>query len=158
MDQYSDTIFDHHAISVNDLDGTSDWYQRALGMKFEGKFVVRGTNLSVVTLLHKSGYRIELLHRPDSIQGPGSTGFYDAAGTRGYSHICLRTNNVSATFEELRRAGATVHQEPRPSSQRVAATVAFVSDPEGNLIEIFDRPEMSDEPTSSQVQYLPTRL
>jgi catechol 2,3-dioxygenase-like lactoylglutathione lyase family enzyme len=90
-------------------------------------------------LLHEeSGYRIELLHRPHAAPGLRAESALAAAGTLGYGHICLCVDNVAAQYEEFLAAGATTRMAPSPSP-RPGATMAFVADPWGNLIEILDR-------------------
>jgi catechol 2,3-dioxygenase-like lactoylglutathione lyase family enzyme len=133
------TQFDHVGISVPDLQAAADWYCAALGLQAESSFQVPGTDLSGRFLLHAgSGYRIELLHRPGAKPGldPGSA--YDAVGTLGYGHMCLRVADVQAEFDRLCSCGATPRMQPSPAP-RPGGKVSFVADPWGNLIEVIDR-------------------
>ncbi len=131
---------DHVGLSVADLDGLAAWYQKALDLTVEAAFDIPGSGLSAIMLLHPSGFRLELLHHPDSAPGIEPDHPNTAARTRGYGHICLLIDDVPAAFHEMVGAGATSRVPPRPSFQRPGSTVAFVSDPEGNLIEMLDRP------------------
>jgi catechol 2,3-dioxygenase-like lactoylglutathione lyase family enzyme len=132
------TRFDHVGISVADLEKAAEWYCRTLGLSVETQFAVTGTDLRGTMLRHASGYRIELLHRPGSVQGLQPASALAAAGTRGYGHICLCVEDVDGEFDKLIAAGATVRMPPSPSPRK-GARVAFVADPEGNLIELLDR-------------------
>lgn len=134
------SLFDHVGISVADLEGACAWYCRALGLTIESQFAVPGTSLRGIMLRHGSGYRIELLHRPDSGPGPEPDSPLSAAGTRGYGHICLCVEDVDAEFARLIEAGATVRRAPGPAP-RPDARFAFLADPEGNLVELLDRKE-----------------
>ena len=97
-----------------------------------------GTDLRGIMLRHPSGYRIELLHRPGSAPGIEPDSPLVAAGTRGYGHFCLCVVDVDAEYARLIAAGATMRMPPSPSPRR-GARVAFLADPEGNLIELLDR-------------------
>ena len=133
--------FDHVGISVPDLAAAVTWYREALDLTEEHAFAVPGTDLRGVMLRHHSGYRVELLHRPDAAPGLVADGPLDAAGTLGYGHLCLGVNTpgeVDTEFARLVAAGAGVRMSPRPAP-RPGARMAFVSDPYGNLIELIDR-------------------
>ncbi|MBT2225741.1 VOC family protein [Nonomuraea sp. NEAU-A123] len=130
--------FDHVGISVPDLEAATEWYCDTLDLTPAPAFAVAGTDLRGVMLLHESGYRIELLHRPGAVPGLAPDSALAAAGTLGYGHICLCVEDVDAEFARLVGAGATVRMEPGPSP-RPGARVCFVADPYGNLIELIDR-------------------
>jgi catechol 2,3-dioxygenase-like lactoylglutathione lyase family enzyme len=130
--------FDHVGISVADLDTAIDWYGAAFGLTVESRFEVPHSGLRGVMLRHGSGYRIEFLERPGSVPGPRPAHPDEAALTRGYGHLCLCVDNVGAAYESLIAAGAESRVPPRPAP-RAGATMAWVADPEGNLIELLDR-------------------
>jgi catechol 2,3-dioxygenase-like lactoylglutathione lyase family enzyme len=133
---------DHVAISVPDLLAAREWYARAFGLDPGPVFSIAGTEVSGTVLRHESGFRVELLRRPESAQGPmDTTGPDNAALTLGYGHLCWRGDDVPAVHERLVGLGAGSRIAPRPSPNRPGATVCFLNDPWGNLIEILDRPE-----------------
>jgi catechol 2,3-dioxygenase-like lactoylglutathione lyase family enzyme len=132
------TRFDHVGISVADLEAAARWYCAALDLTVETQFAVSGTDLRGTMLRHASGYRVELLHRPGSAPGIEPDSALAAAGTRGYGHMCLCVEDVDGEYGRLIAAGATTRMPPSPSP-RAGARVAFVADPEGNLIELLDR-------------------
>ena len=131
---------DHVGLSVSDLAAATEWWCRALGLAAEYPVEPPGTDLTGVMLVHPSGYRVELLHRPGSLAFPPPTGPVEAAGRRGYGHLCLRVDGVAEAFAALIAAGATARKAPAGSPARPGATTAFVADPDGNLIELLDRP------------------
>ena len=133
------TSFDHVGISVPDLEAAIDWYCKALDLTAAPVFAIPGTDLRGVMLLHESGYRIELLHRPGALPGLDAGSPLEAAGTLGYGHICLCVDDVDAEFRRLIEAGATERMAPQPAP-RQGARMSFVADPYGNLIELLDRP------------------
>ena len=89
-------------------------------------------------LLHSSGYRIELLHRPARSPVYSPTARLSVAGTRGYGHFCLCVDDVDAEFARVIAAGGAVRMAPA-DAPRPGARFAFLADPEGNLIEFLDR-------------------
>ncbi|MFE2431045.1 VOC family protein [Streptomyces sp. NPDC059373] len=133
--------FDHVGISVPDLEAAIAWYCEALQLTAAPVFAIPGTDLRGVMLLHESGYRIELMHRPSALPGLAAGSALEAAGTLGFGHICLcvdSADEVDAEFARLIAAGATVRMAPQ-AAPRAGARMAFVADPYGNLIELIDR-------------------
>jgi catechol 2,3-dioxygenase-like lactoylglutathione lyase family enzyme len=93
-------------------------------------------------LISPAGYRIELLERAGSRPGLEAPDPLTAALTRGYGHMGLRVDDVDTTFRALLAAGASERMAPRPAPEP-GCRVAFVADPDGNLIELLDRPAAS---------------
>jgi catechol 2,3-dioxygenase-like lactoylglutathione lyase family enzyme len=136
--QPAPSTLDHVGLAVGDLDAMTRWYCDALGLTVELTFTVADVGLSGAMLLADAGHRIELLHRPGNQAGlqPGSAA--EAALTRGFGHLALDVPNVDAAYERLRSAGAADRMSPRPSPEP-GVRMAYVADPEGNLIELLDR-------------------
>lgn len=130
--------FDHVGVSVADLEAATTWYSVAFGLVVESQFSIPDTDLRGVMLRHPDGYRVELLHRPSSAPGIEPAHPNEAALTRGYGHMCFCVAEVDTAFAQLVDVGATVRVRPRPSP-RPGARMAWVADPEGNLIELIDR-------------------
>jgi lactoylglutathione lyase len=127
--------FDHVGLSVADLDAMTAWYGGTLGLTTELEFELPGGILRGVMLRSPDGYRLELLHRPDGTPGPGSPTPYDAAAVRSFGHIAFDVPDVDAAYDELIAAGATDRLSPRPSPEP-GVRVAFVADPEGNVVSL----------------------
>ena len=62
----------------------------------------------------------------------------EAALTRGFGHVAFDVPDVDAAYDALLAAGATDRMSPRPSPEP-GVRMAYVADPEGNLIELLDR-------------------
>jgi lactoylglutathione lyase len=131
--------FDHVGISVADLGTAAGWYCAALGLEREFEFDVPHVGLRGAMLLSPSGYRVELLERGGSARhDPPAGGPDEAALRRGYGHMCLDVPDVDAAHAVLLAAGAADRMSPRTSPEP-GVRMAFVADPEGNLIELIDR-------------------
>jgi lactoylglutathione lyase len=131
--------FDHVGISVADLGKAAGWYCAALGLAREFEFDVPHVGLRGAMLLSPSGYRVELLERGGSARHDPPPGSPDeAALRRGYGHMCLDVPDVDAAHAALLAAGAADRMTPRASPEP-GVRMAFVADPEGNLIELIDR-------------------
>ena len=132
--------FDHVGISVADLGTAADWYCAALGLAREFEFDVPHVGLRGAMLLSPSGYRVELLERDGSARHDPPPGSPDeAALRRGYGHMCLDVPDVDAAHAALISAGAVGRMAPRASPEP-GVRMAFVADPEGNLVELLHRP------------------
>jgi catechol 2,3-dioxygenase-like lactoylglutathione lyase family enzyme len=140
---------DHVGLSVGDLDRATAWYHEALG--FDVDFAFRIPVLRGAVLVHPSGLRIELLERGGSGGGIGGSDPDTALLTRGWAHIALEVEDLDGTYPRLVEAGASGVWEPRQAPEP-GARMAFVHDPDGNLIELIERgrggalpePELTD--------------
>lgn len=123
---------DHVGLSVADLDRAVEFYERAFGFHDDDRFEVPGAKVAMMS--HPAGSRIELFESPgapaDDRSDPAK-----ALARRGYGHWALWSDDVAALYEELTAAGATGVWEPKAG--RSSKVMAFVADPEGNLIELL---------------------
>jgi catechol 2,3-dioxygenase-like lactoylglutathione lyase family enzyme len=128
---------DHVGLTVGDLDAMTRWYTRVLDLRVEFEFSLPEADFRGV-MLRGGGYRIELLHRNGNREGLQAANPVDAALVRGYGHIAFDVSDVDSSYAELVAAGATDRMSPRPSPEP-GVRMAYVADPEGNLIELLDR-------------------
>jgi len=102
----------HTMLRVGDLQRSIDFYTRVLGM----------------TLLRKSEnseYKYTLAF----------VGYGDEKDD-AYGHIALEADDIYATCEALRAAGAKITREPGPVKGGTTV-IAFVEDPDGYKIELI---------------------
>jgi lactoylglutathione lyase len=130
--------FDHVGINVADLPAMTDWYVAALGLEVEFEFALDHVDFRGVMLRSAAGHRVELLHRPGSVIGLQAANPVEAALTRGFGHVAFDVPDVDAAYDALLAGGATDRMSPRPSPEP-GVRMAYVADPEGNLIELLDR-------------------
>jgi catechol 2,3-dioxygenase-like lactoylglutathione lyase family enzyme len=132
------STFDHIGLNVADLDGMTAWYCSAFDLEVELEFALDQVDLSGVMLRSPGGWRLELLHRPGSVPGRQDAYPADAVLTRGFGHFALDVPDVDAAYDALVAAGASDRMSPRPSPEP-GVRMAYVADPEGNLVELLDR-------------------
>ncbi len=113
-------------INVADLDRSTEFYTRGLGLQEKGKYdlghmheVLIGSDGDAVSIL--------LIKHTARTEAPD-------IGT-GYEKIVLACDDVAAVYERALAEGGTSQLEPRTIEQ-MGLTVAMVRDPDGYLIEL----------------------
>lgn len=130
---------DHVGLNVADLEKAERWYSDAFGYVRDLALRIDVVELDIVMLIHpQRGDRLELLHRPGSRTGPRAATPPEAVLTEGFGHVAFDVGGVDAHFERLVALGAHPVMTPRPSPEP-NVRMAFVADPEGNLVELLDR-------------------
>ena len=140
---------DHVGLSVGDLDAALRWYTQALGWRATASFTVAPVGLRGAFVVSEHGHALELLERQGSGAGLRADDPQQALLTRGYGHVCLRVDDTDAWHARLLAAGATERQPPGDAPER-GVRFSFVADPEGNLIELLDRPSPVGAPAPSE--------
>jgi catechol 2,3-dioxygenase-like lactoylglutathione lyase family enzyme len=130
------TRLDHVGITVRDLPALTAWYREAFGLKPVFEFRLDGPDLSGVVLEHPHGWRLELLARPGSVPGLRAPDPPTAALTQGYGHFAVTTPDLDVLYAALVAHGAHRAVAPGPSPEP-GIRMAWVHDPEGNLIELI---------------------
>jgi len=129
---------DHTGLAVADLTAARAWFCDVFGLKLELTLRVEALDLDIEMLVHPEyGYRLELLHRPGSAADkPASPA--EAALREGYGHIAFEVADVDAAYGRAVARGARPVVPPGPAPEP-GARMAFIADPEGNLIELLHR-------------------
>ncbi|MCI3275496.1 VOC family protein [Streptomyces cylindrosporus] len=129
---------DHVGLNVRDLVAQTAWYRDAFGLAPVFEFRLDGPGLSGVVLAHPQGWRLELLARPGSAPGLRAPDPMTAVLTEGYGHFAVTTPELEPVYEALVARGAGEVMKPGPSPEP-GIRMAWVSDPEGNLIELIEK-------------------
>lgn len=132
------TRLDHVGVNVRDLPTLTAWYKDAFGLKTVFEFTLEGPGLSAVVLEHPHGWRIELLARTGSTPGLRAPDPLTAALTEGYGHFAVTTPELAPVYAALVAHGAGEAMPPGPSPE-AGIRMAWVTDPEGNLIELIEK-------------------
>ena len=130
---------DHVGLAVADLAAARSWFCDVFGLVPELTLRVGALDLDIEMLIHPvHGYRLELLHRPGSAADkPANPG--EAALREGYGHMAFDVTDLDAAYDRAMARGARPVMPPGPSPEP-GVRMAFVADPEGNLIELLHRP------------------
>jgi catechol 2,3-dioxygenase-like lactoylglutathione lyase family enzyme len=129
----------HVSLSVADLDGMERWYRDAFGLReVVERFELAQPPVRTVVLRAPSGLRIELIERAGSIPDPFSDPL-EAALRQGYVHWALEIDELEQVVAELAALGAQIVWPPADAVQP-GGRFAYLSDPEGNLLELVQMP------------------
>ena len=143
------SAFSHLAVAVTDLGRSARFYERAFGFRRAARsYVGTGPRLERVMelpgahvdglFLRHGGFLLELLayrssdpdarvpHAPDAI---------------GFAHLSFVVDDIDSAFVRVGEAGGTVRPESRMSTAfggGEPVAMAFVTDPDGNRIELIE--------------------
>jgi lactoylglutathione lyase len=131
---------DHVGLAVADLAAEASWFCEVFGLVRELALRVEPLELSIEMLIHPVfGYRVELLHRPGAVRGDKPSTPGEAALRHGYGHVAFGVTDLEACYERALSRGARPVMPPGPAPEE-GVRMAFVADPEGNLVELLQRP------------------
>jgi lactoylglutathione lyase len=136
----SSVALDHAGLSVADLAKQTRFYREAFGFEPEFPFELPVGDIRGVMLKLPSGGRLELFERPGAAAGPKFGSPIEAIGVRGYGHVAVNAPEIDSVYLRALTAGGCEKVSPRPSPEP-GVRFAFLSDPEGNLVELVERPE-----------------
>jgi lactoylglutathione lyase len=124
----------HTMLRVRDLELSTDFYTRVLGMRLlrradfrEGRFT-----LAFIGYGEESESTVlELTHNWDQDQ-------YDIGNA--YGHLAIAVKDVYASVAAMAAAGAKVTRPAGPLQGSSAEIIAFIEDPDGYKVELIQRP------------------
>ena len=134
------TITAHHVgLTVADIDRSQAWYAKALGFELQLGFELPG-GVRGAMLQTAGGARIELFEVPGAAEGMSWADPPTAMKERGFGHVAFETADLDAAHAQAIDAGAAPVWKPRQSPEP-GRRMAFIHDPDGNLIELIGPPE-----------------
>lgn len=129
---------DHAGVSVANLERSQQFYSDVLGFTHvEHAFELLNDEIRGRVLVNDHGARIELFERQHSLsQPPGHP--LESTRQQGWFQLALAMPDVRTEFQRVIAAGAISILEPRiaPDGHTM---IAFIGDPDGNLIEFIQR-------------------
>ncbi|MFM5602453.1 lactoylglutathione lyase [Aeromonas caviae] len=120
----------HTMLRVGDLQRSIDFYTRVLGMTLLRK----SENSEYKYTLAFVGYGDEKDESVIELTYNWGVSEYELGSA--YGHIALEADDIYATCEALRAAGAKITREPGPVKGGTTV-IAFVEDPDGYKIELI---------------------
>ncbi|RZQ56599.1 lactoylglutathione lyase [Pseudidiomarina tainanensis] len=122
----------HTMLRVGDMQRSIDFYTKALGMKL----LRTADNEEYKYSLAFVGYGDEVDHTVLELTYNWGVSEYEHGGAFG--HIAIGVQDIYATCDKLKEAGADVYREPGPVKGG-KTIIAFVRDPDGYAIELIER-------------------
>ncbi|RUO61410.1 lactoylglutathione lyase [Pseudidiomarina marina] len=122
----------HTMLRVGDMQRSIDFYTKALGMKL----LRTADNEEYKYSLAFVGYGDEADHTVLELTYNWGVSDYEHGGAFG--HIAIGVEDIYATCDKLKEAGADVYREPGPVKGG-KTIIAFVRDPDGYAIELIER-------------------
>jgi catechol 2,3-dioxygenase-like lactoylglutathione lyase family enzyme len=132
-DEEHETTFHHAGLPVTDLERAIGWYRDVLGLEHTVTARVPD-GVEIAFVVDPAGVGVELFalepqHVPEW-EGP------IAALRQGHGHAAFTVADLEGVFARAVEAGGRPVWEPRPSP-RAGQRIAFVADPDGNLVELM---------------------
>jgi methylmalonyl-CoA/ethylmalonyl-CoA epimerase len=130
--------FHHAGISVPDLESSIKWYSTMLGFEVEARNN-HPHPPAKVAFLRRGDLRIELFEVVGAAPMPEDRRIPDKdLCTHGNKHAAFAVQNVRTATDELKRRGVDVVFVIDIAN----VSVAFIRDNAGNLIELFQQPDL----------------
>ena len=139
--------FHHVALRATDFDRTVKFYTEGLGFKVHFEFAVPGRIDRAAFLDAGDGRYIEIFGQDSTVQSEGRRRQPNEERTEGaLLHFCLRVADVDTAYTNALAAGAESRIAPRVSTLKqdppVEVRIAFVTGPEGEVIEFFQSEQL----------------
>lgn len=120
----------HTAIRVSDLEETKEFYEDGLGLEHAWDFKTdEGVHNYYVTGEELDTW-LQFVYEPDNDTDPDPSGFV---------HNAILVEDIDTTFEEIvDKIDCTIIEEPT-TIEKADARAAFIEDPDGYEVEIFQQ-------------------
>ncbi len=117
-------------IAVSDLDRSTDFYTRVLGMR----------QLTTLTLPHMDEVILSFGRRGAAVVLMKYTDGSDPATTDLPVKLVLYVDDPVALADRIRAEGLSIDREPAPVPDLGGAVVGFARDPDGYVLELLESP------------------
>jgi lactoylglutathione lyase len=121
----------HTALRVSDLEATVAFYEGELGLAHSWDFEREGVTNYYVTG-EGSDAEIQFVHDPDDDR---------PVDPSGIDHVAVSVDDVRAEFDRLVEEAGSEPVEGPTHVEAAGATVAFVTDPDGYVVELIEPDE-----------------
>lgn len=119
----------HTCLNVLNLDRSIEFYTKQLGLELASRREVKQNNAEIAFLKDETGNAVELTHWRDKVIKEGDN----------FDHIAFGVSDIQSAIDKLRSNGVTIAMEPY-SLQGSTSKIGFIKDPDGNWLELIQRP------------------
>ena len=130
---------DHVGIDVHDLPAQIDFYRRAFDLEILVEGDVPEYNFRAALLVSPTGWHLELFKRDGAAPRPVPDDPDAQHNVLGLGHVCFAVDDLEAGLDRLVSLGAAMRLPPIPYPGIPDWRLAYLADPEGNLIELMSR-------------------
>ncbi len=123
------SIVEHMGIAVADPKASAAWYEKVLDFK---EIFSNGAEPPTLLVEHPSGFRLEVIPKTDRPQPEREP------RDPGWSHIALKVADLDAAAAELTSRGLVFDDDPVEAVG--GGRILNFSDPDGNMMQIVERP------------------
>ena len=120
----------HTCLNVFNLDRSIDFYTKDIGLRFMSRREVKQNNAEIAFFEDEYGNAIELTHWRDK---------KTLAEGDNFDHIAFAVGDMAEAMKQLKARGVAVAMEPF-SLQGSSSKIAFIKDPDGNWLELVEKP------------------
>jgi len=122
---------DHLALITTDVHRAARFFIDLLGFKESGR--LETSHSGTIIFVSLGGTQLELFGTGDAAAAPA------ADRAVGFKHLALLVDDIDAEYERLKAAG--VEFTMVPTTVDSGLRIAFFTDPDGNALELMQRPQ-----------------
>jgi lactoylglutathione lyase len=128
-------VFVHTSIRTSNLDRAINFYSKFFGLKLLSRIEVKASDSEIAFMQdpYGKGAKLELTfyhNQTKFVQAPYEERLFD--------HLGFEVPNINDAINIMRKEGITITDEPYMFSKD-GPIIAFIEDPDGNLIELIER-------------------
>lgn len=141
MNEFKDfELKPHHlGISVADIEASIAWYGEMLGFTLVKRHTLEAVPAEIAFLSH-GDFSIELFEVPGAAPLPEDRRYPNRdLLTHGTKHMALAVQNMREVMDVLKQRDVDIAMDVTMVEQ---TAIAFIRDPTGNLIELFEQPDL----------------
>jgi glyoxylase I family protein len=124
------TGIEHFAVVTTDVEKAAAFYKDLLGFRERGR--LQTTHSGTIIFITLGGTELELF-------GGGTIAPKPEGRTVGYTHIALTVDDIDRDYERISKRG--VEFTMKPTTAESGMRIAFFADPDGNTLELMQRPK-----------------
>jgi glyoxylase I family protein len=127
------------ALLVSDLEASRRWYEDVLQFRVAEGGILPASGDTSGVILERTGFRVELIARKGSFAASSRLTTDDEPLLRGIKKIAFAVDDLGVVVARASARGSTVVRALHTSRYAGMRSI-ILADPDGNWIQIYDRP------------------